>query len=193
MKELVRIAFDLQTFCLEQGWRFCFIGGLALQRWGEPRLTRDIDVTLLTGLGTELPFIESLLARYAARMPNASQFALVNRVLLLKTPSGVGIDIAMAGMPFEEAVVERASDHSYGKGLRLHTCSAEDLVLLKAFADRPQDWVDIEGIVLRQRAALDREFITQNLEPLCELKEAPEIMDKLRGLFERFPPAAATF
>src|SRR5438552_3575923 len=32
------------AFCQEQGWRFCIIGGLALQRWGEPRLTRDIDI-----------------------------------------------------------------------------------------------------------------------------------------------------
>ena len=37
------------AFCQEQGWRFCIIGGLALQRWGEPRLTRDVDIEVFTG------------------------------------------------------------------------------------------------------------------------------------------------
>ena len=29
------------------------MGGVALQRWGEPRLTQDVDLTLLTGFGDE--------------------------------------------------------------------------------------------------------------------------------------------
>jgi len=35
------------------GWRFCFIGGVANFRWGTPRLTDDLDLTLLTGFGAE--------------------------------------------------------------------------------------------------------------------------------------------
>jgi hypothetical protein len=49
--EVIRAAAELQTVCLEQGWRFCFIGGLALQRWGEPRETVDVGLTVLTGFG----------------------------------------------------------------------------------------------------------------------------------------------
>jgi hypothetical protein len=33
--ELIRAAFDLQAVCEAEGWRFCFIGGLAVQRWDE--------------------------------------------------------------------------------------------------------------------------------------------------------------
>lgn len=44
-----------------QAWRFCLIGGLALLRWGEPRETVDVDLTLLTGFDNELPFIQALL------------------------------------------------------------------------------------------------------------------------------------
>ena len=53
MTEVIRAAADLQTFCEAHGWRFCLIGGLALQRWGEPRETVDVDLTLLTGFGGE--------------------------------------------------------------------------------------------------------------------------------------------
>jgi hypothetical protein len=47
--ELIRAASDLQALCEAEGFRFCFIGGLAVQRWGEPRETVDVDMTLLTG------------------------------------------------------------------------------------------------------------------------------------------------
>lgn len=60
--------------------------------------------------------------------------------------------------------------------------------MLKAFADRAQDWADVEMVVRRQGRLLDRSSILANLEPLVELKEAPEILDKLRGLLERFAP-----
>ena len=39
MKDLVEEAAELQTLLESKGWAFCFIGGLAIQRWSEPRLT----------------------------------------------------------------------------------------------------------------------------------------------------------
>lgn len=53
MIELIRTAADVQAFCDARRWRFCFVGGPALQRRGEPRETVDVDVTLLTGFGGE--------------------------------------------------------------------------------------------------------------------------------------------
>jgi predicted nucleotidyltransferase len=58
--------------------------------------------------------------------------------------------------------------------------SAEDLIVLKAFADRPKDWMDVEGIVIRQKARLDAPYIFHQLTPLCELKENEQILEKLR-------------
>ena len=53
MIELVKAAQRIQRFLESREWRFCFIGGLAVLRWGEPQLTGDIDITLLTGFGGE--------------------------------------------------------------------------------------------------------------------------------------------
>jgi hypothetical protein len=50
---LFTAALELERFFGARGWRFCFIGGLAAQRWGEPRLTLDVHCTLLTGFGQE--------------------------------------------------------------------------------------------------------------------------------------------
>jgi hypothetical protein len=45
MKDLVVQAQELQTLIISQGWEFCFIGGIAIQRWSEPRLTKDMPRT----------------------------------------------------------------------------------------------------------------------------------------------------
>ncbi len=188
MNEVIRAAADLQAVCQAQGWRFCFIGGLALLRWGEPRETIDADLTLFAGFGTEEPFIQTLLQHFDGRIPDADQFARQNRVLLLRSTQGVGLDIALAALPFEELVIQRSSFFEYPPQIALRTCSAEDLVVLKAFANRGQDWVDIERIIMRQAQKLEWDYIYEHLRPLAELKNAPQILDQLeqrRKEFER--------
>lgn len=83
MNEVIRAAAELQAVCQSQGWRFCFIGGIALQRWGEPRETVDAALTLFSGFGDEEPFIQILLQHFEGRIPEPALFAKQNRVLLL--------------------------------------------------------------------------------------------------------------
>ena len=186
MIEVIRAAAELQAVCESQGWQFCFIGGLALQRWGEPRETIDADLTILTGFGDEEPFIKILLQHFEGRIPDADQFARDRRVLLLRSHTGVGLDVAFAGLPFEELLVQRSSFFEYPPKIALRTCSAEDLVVLKAFAGRGQDWVDVERIIVRQTGKLDWSYIREQLRPLTELKESPEILDQLEHRREEF-------
>ena len=102
-------AGEVQRFGREQGWRFCFIGGVAVQRWGNPRFTHDIDLTLVTGFGGEETFVDALLRELEPRRPDAREFSLSRRVLLARTPAGVDVDIALGALPFEERSVDRAS------------------------------------------------------------------------------------
>jgi hypothetical protein len=178
--EIVRAATEVQVLCESQGWRFCFIGGLALQRWGEPRETIDVDLTLWTGFGGEEPFVRKLLEHFDARIADAAEFALTRRVLLARARSGVGLDIALGGLPFEESVVARSSLFAFPPHTLLRTSSAEDLIVMKAFAARTKDWLDVEGIIIRQTGKLDWAYIRGQLQPLAELKESPEIMDDLQ-------------
>jgi hypothetical protein len=177
--EVIRAAAELQGFCESRRWRFCIIGGLALQRWGEPRETIDVDLTLLAGFGQEEPYVTALLEKFDPRIPNAAQFALTRRVLLLRAKSGVGLDIALGALPFEESAIERSSLFAFAEGTHLRTCSAEDLIVMKAFASRTKDWLDVEGVIIRQTGHLDWRYIHQQLKPLAELKGTPEILDEL--------------
>jgi hypothetical protein len=179
VNEVIRAAAELQAVCVAEKWRFCFIGGLAVLRWGEPRETVDVDATLLTGFGQEQRFVEILLSKFQPRIDNALQFALTRRVLLLRAQSGVGLDVALGGLPFEEATIARSSLFTFPANVPLRTCSAEDLLVLKAFAAREKDWVDVEGVIVRQGDELDWPYVRAQLTPLAELKEEPELVDEL--------------
>ena len=186
MTEVFRAAAELQAFCESKAWRFCFIGGIALLRWGEPRETIDADLTLLTGFGDEERFVTPLLKQFAPRIENAAQFALDRRVLLLRAKSGVGLDIALGGLPVEESAVARSSLFGFSDEANLRICSAEDLIVLKAFAARPKDWVDIEGVIIRQTGRLDWDYVRHHIEPLVELKGAPDILVELERRRQEF-------
>jgi hypothetical protein len=183
MSTLFRAALELQTLLERRGWKFCFVGGIAVLRWGEPRFTRDVDATVLCPFGSEDQVSQPLLdSGYVGRISDAREFARRNRVLLLQSRDGVPIDIALAALPFEEGVIERSSLFEFAAGCMLRTCSAEDLMVFKLFAFRPRDLLDAETIAIRQRASLDWQYIATNLRPLAEVKGQPEIMATLERL-----------
>ena len=85
-------------------------------------------------------------------------------------------------MPFEERAIARASDYQIAPATVIRMCSAEDLIVLKVFADRPQDWLDVAGIVGRQGERLETSVIWQELMPLLDLKDDPAAAPRLRQL-----------
>jgi hypothetical protein len=184
MNPLVEAARAIQELCVERGLGFCFIGGLAVLRWGEPRLTRDVDLTVLAPYGSEPEVVDTLVQRFDARLPDARAFAIENRVVLLRAANGTPIDVALGAIEFEQRAVARATAWDVS-GTSLVTCSAEDLVVQKAFAGRAQDWLDIEGIAARRSTDLDRALILLEVEPLLALRKAPADVDRLRGLLSR--------
>ena len=98
MIDVIQAAADLQKVCQTEGWKFCIIGGLALQRWGEPRFTKDADATIYTAFANEEQYIEKLLANFQPRIADALRFAFERRVLLIQSAKGVGIDVALGGL-----------------------------------------------------------------------------------------------
>jgi hypothetical protein len=177
---LYEAAAEVSAFLAEKQWRFCIIGGLAVVRWGEPRTTVDVDLTLLTGFGGEDQYACALLERFSPRTEDAMNFALTHRVLLLRATNGRDLDISFGAFPFEEEMVERASPFEFTEGVKLVTCSAEDLFVLKVFADRSKDWADAQSVAIRQK--LDQAYVFKHLRPLCELKQAPELMERAERL-----------
>lgn len=180
MIDLFEVAATVQAMCEREGLAFCFIGGIALQRYGEPRVTRDVDLAVLAGFGNEEQVARLFLGAFSPRIPDALAFAVQHRVLLLEV-AGIGVDVSLAALPYEAEMMVRATPFELVAGSPLRICSAEDLVILKSFASRPQDWIDVENVIVRQ-TVLDWEYILPRITMLAELKEEPEIVARLATL-----------
>jgi len=88
-------------------------------------------------------------ARYGIvpRIEGALEFAHRSRVLLLRhTSSGIDLDVAFGGLPFEQAAVEKSAIHNIA-GLRVRLPRVEDLLVMKAIARRPKYIEDIRGLL----------------------------------------------
>ena len=92
----------------------------------------------------------------------------------------------LGALPFEIEMVRRAVSVEFAPGIALPCCTAEDLFVMKAFANRPREWVDAEGIVARQ-GSLDRPYIVERLKVLCDLKDDPDILVRAKRLLEGNP------
>lgn len=173
---LASAAHEVFTTLRRTGHRACVIGGLAVLRWGEPRTTMDVDISVLTGYGNEDRTIDTLVREFRPRLPNLREFAMRTRVVLIESSSGVSIDVALAALPFEQEAIELAQPWEAAPGLLLTVCPPEHLIVYKLVAGRPQDLVDVTGIVLRQGGRLDVECVRRWGREFAELKEDPDLL-----------------
>jgi hypothetical protein len=173
---LLQAAAEVLACLDEAGAPSCVIGGLAVARWGVPRATGDVDLTVLAPHGQESAVLDLLLGQFPARRPDARAFALVNRVVLLRTATGPEADVSLAALPFELEALDLASSWEAATGVFLRTCPAEHLIVYKLVAARPQDLVDVEGIVRRQGDRLDVGRIRRWGREFAELKEDPDLL-----------------
>lgn len=174
-------ALAAQEVCRAIGLPYCVIGGLAVQRWGEPRYTADVDLCVLVEQGEEANVARALLDRLPARIDDAPGFAARTRVVLLRSERDIGIDVVLAGLPFEARVIQRASLWKLDEEHSLRTCSAEDLLVMKVFAGRDKDWADVTSILERQSIKLNLDLVREELHPLLVAKEALHLAEE----FER--------
>ena len=134
------------------GIPYMVIGGQAVLLYGEPRFTRDIDVTL--GLGTERAdeVIGLVNAQGWKLRPGVSrEFLTTSMVLPCEDPaSGLYIDFIFAVSDYECEALQRVRTAKRGNA-DVRFASAEDVVIHKMVAGRPRDLEDVRVILLKQR------------------------------------------
>jgi hypothetical protein len=154
---LERIALGLE----QRQIPYMVIGGQAVLIYGEPRLTRDIDVTLGAGperLADLLGFAEASEWRILVEAPQA----FVQRTMVLPCldpPSSIRIDFIFSHSPYEQQAMKRVRRVSIGKA-SVCFAAAEDVIVHKIIAGRPRDLEDVRSILLKN-PGLDREYIRQ--------------------------------
>ena len=106
---------------------------------------------------------------------------LCERVLPIDVPGASPADLSLALPGFEEEAITRAVAYDVGQGRSVRLCTAEDLVVYKCVAGRPQDVMDVESIVARQGDSLDVAHIRRWVEEFAQITEDREIVAR----FER--------
>lgn len=181
---LPQAAEEIAQFLDDGEVPYVLIGGLAVQYWGEPRTTRDVDVAVMVPPERLETFLDEVLARFRPRLPDARNFALRHRVLLLNSSEGVPVDLSLGIPGYEEEVMNRAVSASFPGFSPLRLVSAEDLIIHKCVAGRARDCEDIERILIRQRLSVDLAYIHRWLEefaPLVDTHDAKGVFEQALG------------
>jgi len=178
---LIHAAAEIARFLERRGFPYFVIGGLALQHWGEPRLTRDVDITVLVASKDLASFMDAVLSRFSPRIPDARDFALRHRVLLVQADNGVPIDISLGIPGYEGEAFRRAVEVEFPEVGKIRLIGPEDLIIHKCVAGRPRDVEDVEGILIRQRLQLNLELVQKWL---AQFREVVDTHDPL-NLFEK--------
>lgn len=129
---------------------YMIIGGQAVLLHGEPRLTRDIDITI----GVNADHLDALLSvvQELALKPlpeNIESFVRQTMVMpALDVSTGIRVDFIFSFTPYETGAIKRAKKVKI-MGQEVNFASPEDLIIHKIFAGRPRDVEDVRSILLK--------------------------------------------
>lgn len=154
---------------------YVVIGGFANLYWGRPRLTQDIDVVVQVPDARLEAFVENVRAHAHPVITDPIGFVRETRVLPLQLENGVRVDLIHAGIPFEEQAIARGVTVAIGES-SVRLCAPEDLIVFKLVSERPRDREDVEGVIARQGAKLDLEYLGTRVRELVTDLGRPEIL-----------------
>jgi hypothetical protein len=179
----------LQAFhdaLVELGAPFTFIGGVAVIARGVPRLTVDIDATVLAS-GTDIESIFGALARHkiGPRVDQAMEFARMHQVFLARhEPTGTPIDLNLAYLDFEDEAIQSSDEIDYAD-VRIPVARAEDLIVYKIIAFRPRDIDDAEKLLNLHGRVIQIVRVRRLVQQFCEVLEETNRLETLDRLLKR--------
>lgn len=154
-KLLKKIARKLSAFSIP----YMVIGGQAVLVYGEPRLTKDIDITL--GLGVEgFERIRDVIVRLNLIVLVDDVETFVKKTMVvpcLDKKSGIRVDFIFSHSPYERQALERAKAIRFGNSC-VKFASLEDVVIHKMVAGRARDIEDVKSI-LGKNSGYDSRYI----------------------------------
>lgn len=171
---------------LETDYKGMIIGGMAVITLGYPRVTTDIDATVLAASDHLDALVERLgTHRLVPRIEKAADFARDHHVLLMRhQPSGIDIDISIAMLPFEKEAIAHRQPADFA-GARIFIPRTEDLVIYKMVASRPDDLRDVEELLLRHLDKIDLRRVRSVVKQFADALERPEMARDMESLIKK--------
>ncbi|MBP1657683.1 MAG: hypothetical protein H6Q31_2284 [Bacteroidetes bacterium] len=151
------------------GIPYMVIGGQAVLLHGEPRLTRDVDITLGVD-ASALPQVLAAVGQIGLSPVRSDVVDFVRRTNVLplaEAVSGIRVDLIFSFTPYESEAIRRAVGVNFDD-VTVRFASVEDLIIHKLVAGRPRDIEDIAGILARN-SSLDDAYLTLWLTSFREI------------------------
>lgn len=136
------------------------VGGFAVNYYGAPRATGDIDISLLVSSNNIKNFLAALQKGKFVLHPReiVTLMNISNHFLLFDPSNTYRIDCWIPKTNFElQALKRRKKVRLAGKNIYLP--AAEDLILFKLIAGRAKDHEDLKWIINRQKSKLDKKYL----------------------------------
>ena len=159
MKDLFESVVVLQERLRRAGIRSAVVGGVAVGVWGDPRVTRDVDVKVLLRRDDAPRLLQAIAPDYVSLLADPLPTLTRTGILFVEDALGTRIDLLLADVSFDAQAVERAQDVELRPELVAAVCTAEDLIIYKLISTRQRDHADAESVVRRQGDTLDDEYV----------------------------------
>lgn len=173
-KLIIKIAKILDKYEIP----YMIIGGQAVLIYGEPRLTKDIDITI--GLDIDLYDILLKAINEINLMPSVNNIKdFIKDTYVLPTydrESNFRVDFIFSFSDYEKEALKRVKKIKIGKKY-VNFSSLEDLIIHKIISGRPRDLEDIKNVLIKNRD-FNKNYVKQ------WLKEFEKILDE--NLLDRF-------
>lgn len=159
MDNLFRSVVDLQSRLRASGILSAVIGGVAVAVWGEPRVTRDVDIKVLLGRDAAPRLLEAIGPDYISLQADPLAALARSGVLFVQDPQGTRLDLLLSDVSFDAEAIQRAKEVTLQPGLVASVCSPEDLIIYKLISTRQRDQDDAQGVIRRQGDDLDDQYV----------------------------------
>jgi hypothetical protein len=159
VENLFQSVVALQDRLREAGILSAVIGGVAVGVWGEPRVTRDVDVKVLLGRDAAPRLLEVISPDYVPLQADPLAALTRTGVLFVQDAQGTRLDLLLSDVSFDAEAIRRARDVTLQPGWVASVCSPEDLIVYKLISTRQRDHDDAESVIRRQGDALDDGYV----------------------------------
>jgi hypothetical protein len=158
------------------------IGGLAVAAWGEPRLTRGVDLKVLLSRQDANRLLDILSSEYVSLTSQPKIMLKRRGLLFVQDSAGTRLDIMLADTPYDILAIERGRDVEVQPGVTIRVCSPEDLIIYKIISTQLRDHEDVQGVVRRQGDALDDDYVLGWLNQFEEALADSAFIDEYKRL-----------
>jgi len=183
-----KLLFSLAGSFDKAGIGYMVIGGQAVLLYGNPRLTRDIDITVALDVDS-YDKIEQVCKESSLKILPKEPLKFVSETRVLPCEdmgSKIRVDFIFSYTEYERQATKRAKKVMLNKR-PVSFASAEDVIIHKLFANRAIDIEGVRGILIKHKEKIDLVYTRKWLKDFSVISDKENILEIFENLYKEQP------